>query len=134
MRGDVVIVCLGAEQARVARARGYLWRGGCASGVAPIGKYVLAVEGDTVDLTRQGFTVNRRRVLNTTVLEEDGRGRRMVHFPYGTYVVKPGKLWTCSAYHPRSYDSRYFGPVLAHQVLARVRSWKRNRRPNVGAC
>ena len=40
---------------------------------------------------------------------------------FGKYVVESGTVWVASSLSPRSFDSRYFGPVQMNQVRERVR-------------
>jgi len=122
-RGDLVLVCAPAAAAELARRRGYLGDGPCgagaAGGAAALGKVVLAVAGDEVRFGDAGLAVNGRAVAASRALPRDARGRPLAHYPYGTWRIAPGELWLLAPYHPRSYDSRYFGPVAA----AAVRGW-----------
>jgi conjugative transfer signal peptidase TraF len=122
-RGDLVLVCAPAAGAELARRRGYLGDGPCgagaAGGAAALGKVVLAVAGDEVSFGAAGLAVNGRAVAASRALPRDARARPLAHYPYGTWRIAPGELWLLAPYHPRSYDSRYFGPVAA----AAVRGW-----------
>lgn len=119
-RGATVIACLPANAGKFARERGYIWRGNCPGNAAPVGKVVSAIAGDTVTTSSTGLIVNGRPVQNTGILAHDSKGRQLAHVPYARYVVAPGELWLLSSYNPRSYDSRYFGPVPLAAVLSRV--------------
>ena len=119
-RGAVVMACLPSPVARLALDRRYVWAGSCPGGEAPIGKVVLAVGGDTVQVGREGLSLNGRGVSNSQPLERDSRGRLLEHYPFGTHVLKPGQLWLFSPHHRLSFDSRYFGPVQQSSVLARL--------------
>jgi len=122
-RGDLVLVCAPAAGGELARRRGYLGNGPCgagaAGGAAALGKVVLAVAGDEVTVGAAGLAVNGRPVAASRTLPCDARGRPLAHVPFGTWRIAPGELWLFAPYHPRSYDSRYFGPVAA----AAVRGW-----------
>ncbi|HLX06814.1 MAG TPA: S26 family signal peptidase [Thermoanaerobaculia bacterium] len=151
-RGDLVLACPPAAGAELARRRGYLGEGPCATratraagagggvsgggaagsdstggggaagaggGVAPLGKLVLAVAGDEVALGAAGLIVNGRAVAGSLPLARDSAGRPLAHQPFGTRRLAPGEVWLFSPFHPRSYDSRYFGPVQA----AAIRGW-----------
>jgi conjugative transfer signal peptidase TraF len=120
VRGDVVMACLPEPVAQLALQRGYLWRGECPGGVVPLGKVVLGVQGDTVTLGAAGIALNGRAVPNSRPCERDGRGRPLAHYPYGTHVLGQGELRLVSPYHPRSFDSRYFGPVASVGVISRL--------------
>jgi conjugative transfer signal peptidase TraF len=119
-RGAIVIACLPSAIGEFARSRGYLWRGDCPGGAAPVGKVVAAVAGDTVVAREEGLIVNGYPVKNTRVLTRDSRGRPMRHFPYAIYVLAPGEVWLTSSYNLGSFDSRYFGPIGTRAVRSRI--------------
>lgn len=119
-RGDLVVACLPRHAGEFARRRGYVWRGDCPGGAAPVGKLILGAAGDTVSLTRAGFAVNGRPVLNSRVVDRDSKGRAISHYPFGRYVVRRDEAWLFSPFHPLSFDSRYSGPVDVNEVRARI--------------
>ena len=119
-RGSIVLLCLPEPIAHFARERDYIWRGNCPGDAAPVGKLVLAVEGDTVRLTKRGVYVNGRPVPNTRVLETDTQRRPVPHYPFGLYPVARNDVWIYSPYHRRSFDSRYFGPVPVASVRSHM--------------
>lgn len=123
VRGAIVLACLPAEAARFARERGYLWRGDCPGAAAPIGKLVLATEGDVVGVSKFGLSVNGRLIAHTKPSSADSRGRPIPHYAFGVYTVKRSDVWLYSPHHPLSYDSRYFGPIRTSNVKARLRPW-----------
>src|SRR5438034_3432539 len=51
VRGVMVLACLPTDVAVFARSRGYVPSGSCPGATAPIGKVVLAMVGDTVEVT-----------------------------------------------------------------------------------
>ena len=119
-RGSTVLVCLPERVALLARERSYLWRGRCPGSAAPVGKLVLAVEGDVVGLTGAGLSMNGRLIQHTEPAQTDSRGRRVAHYPYGVYRVARNEVWLYSPYHQLSFDSRYFGPVPTANVESRM--------------
>ena len=122
-RGDLVLACAPPAAAELARRRGYLPDGPCDAGAGrgaqALGKVVLAVAGDDVDLEPGGLAVNGRPVAASRPLRQDAAGRPLPHAAFGSRRLAPGGLWLFAPYHPRSYDSRYFGPVPG----AAVRGW-----------
>ena len=119
-RGAMVLACLPPAVARFAHARGYVWRGDCPGGAAPVGKVVLAIAGDSVVVAAAGLSINGHRLPNTVALAHDSKGRPLGRVPSATYVVPSGELWLTSTYNPASFDSRYFGPVAVASVLSRI--------------
>ena len=119
-RGTTVLVCLPPSLSALARARDYITAGSCPDGNAPIGKVVAAMVSDTVDVTDAGLTVNGQRLPNTRPLFSDHHGRALPHVAHGRYVVPADRIWLVSTHSPRSFDSRYFGPVSSTWIVSRV--------------
>ena len=120
VKGAMVLACLPADVAVFARSRGYVPSGRCPGATAPIGKVVLAMAGDSVEVTAEGVLLNGRAVRNTRPLAIDAAGRSLRRFPDGTYVVGQDEVWLYSPYSKRSFDSRYFGPLPVSSICNRV--------------
>jgi conjugative transfer signal peptidase TraF len=118
VRGSIVHVCLPPTDAAFARERGYLGPGSCAGDVRPLGKMVLALQGDTVVLRPEGIRVNGVLVPRSATLSRDSRGLPLPHYPWGEYRLAAGQLWLFSPYRRNAYDSRYFGPVEVERVIS----------------
>ena len=118
--GDLVVVCPppGAVSDE-ARRRGYLAFGlRCPGRYAPLIKRIVAIQGDRFAVYSEGVAINGRPLAGSAPLPHDPRGRRLPRrFTKG--AVPPDHFWLASP-HPRSYDSRYFGPVPATAVRSRV--------------
>ncbi|MQB45970.1 conjugative transfer signal peptidase TraF [Rhizobium sp. ICMP 5592] len=112
--GDLVFICPPpTSQFEEAWQRGYLRRGLCAGGFAPLIKTVAALPGQSIAI---GDTVKiDGAVLSASrVRKSDGRGRPIV--PYSGGIVLPGHLFLHSSF-ASSYDSRYFGPISISGLL-----------------
>ena len=120
VKGAMVLACLPAGVAVFARSRGYVPNGRCPGATAPIGKVVLAMVGDSVEVTAEGLLVNGRPLKNTKPLAVDAAGRPLRRFPDGTYIAGPDEVWLYSPYSKRSFDSRYFGPLPVSSIRNRV--------------
>lgn len=57
-RGERVLVCLPETLSRLGRARGYLDAGGCPGRSRPVGKRLVALPGDLVEVGSEGLSVN----------------------------------------------------------------------------
>jgi len=112
-RGEIVALCLPEATARFGRERGYLDGGACPGGTEVLIKPVAAVPGDRVGIAGDGISVNGKPVSNSRPLSRDEAGRQLTAQPSGTRTVAPGEVWIISGHDPRSYDSRYYGPVDA---------------------
>ncbi|MCJ2877647.1 conjugative transfer signal peptidase TraF [Rhizobium pusense] len=106
--GDLVFFCPPVTAAfEEAGRRGYLRRGLCAGGVAPLIKTVAALPGQRVEITDH-VVIDGRTLPASAVRKTDGEGRALSPDPGG--VVPPHHLFLHSSF-ASSYDSRYFGAV-----------------------
>ncbi len=103
--------------------RGYRDPGTCRDGAAPLLKPVIARSGDIVEVSAHGISVNGALLPNTSPLAPDTKGRHLEAWPSGRYFVDPGTIWVASSYHPRSFDSRYFGPVSTAAIRHRLKAF-----------
>lgn len=116
-RGEIVTICPpDTELIRQGAERGYIPTGPCFGGFEPLVKPIAATGGDTVAVRPDGIVVNGEPVKGTAQLSRDSAGRPLRALPAGLYRVAPGDVWLLSGHDPRSFDSRYFGPVPAVNV------------------
>ena len=113
---NLVEFCPADPFASLALSRGYRDPGSCSDGGAPLLKPVVARTGDLVELSAAGIAVNGHLLPNTAPLRTDTKGRPLICWPRGRYIVRPGFVWVGSSYNPRSFDSRYFGPVAIRSI------------------
>lgn len=118
---NLVEFCPAEPFASFAISRGYRDAGVCRDGAAPLMKPIVARAGDVVELSGQGIAVNGRLVPNTAPLTADSHGRPLESWPFGRYLVAPDTVWVASSHHPRSFDSRYFGPIPTNSIRDHVR-------------
>lgn len=93
----------------------------CPDGFSPLIKPVVAWSGDLVAVSPAGISVNGHLLKNSEPIERDSKGQQLRPFATGEYHVGPKELWVVSSFSPRSFDSRYFGPI----PLKSVHSWLR---------
>jgi conjugative transfer signal peptidase TraF len=120
-RGAWVAVCLEGRAAKLARGRGYVIDGPCASGLAPVFKRVVGVPGDRIEVAAGGVVVNGAAVAHSELQEVDSQGRSLEHAAEGEFVLPEGHFFVMGMNPSRSWDSRYFGAVSAHQIVAGAR-------------
>ena len=118
---NLVEFCPAEPFASLAIVRGYREPGACHDGAAPLLKPVIARSGDMVELSARGMSVNGVLLPNTAPLSKDTKGRPLEAWPFGSYLVAPETVWVASSYHPRSFDSRYFGPVSTAAIRERLK-------------
>jgi conjugative transfer signal peptidase TraF len=85
-------------------------------------KPVVAVEGDIVQISNKGVTVNSKLLPNSVPRPIDRENRPLAHWSFGTYRVAMGTVWVISSFNSRSFDSRYFGPIRKSSVRSRLRA------------
>ena len=93
----------------------------CPDGFSPLIKPVVAWPGDTVETTPQGIMVNGVFLEHTLPLTYDSAGSAIHPYPYESYRVQKDQLWAVSSFSPRSFDSRYFGPIPIRSVHLWIR-------------
>jgi len=120
-RGAWVAVCLEGAAAELARDRGYVIDGSCASGLAPIFKRMVGVPGDRIEVATGGVAVNGAAVPESELKPVDSRGRPLEHASEGEFVLPEGRFFVMGMNPSRSWDSRYFGAVSAQQIVAGAR-------------
>ena len=108
--GDVLRVCVPESWSAIARRRGYLDRGNCPGNTSPMGKMVVALPGDMVDVRPDGVRVDGRLLSGSTPRLKDSQGRDLDPF-FGWLVLGPGECFAVNTSYSLSFDSRYFGPV-----------------------
>lgn len=116
--GSIVVACPPDNQAiRQAVARGYLGTGGCPDAREPLLKTIAAIGGDVVAVSAAGVMVNGKLITGTIPLGKDSAGRPLSSFALTNYRLGNGEIWLVANADPRSFDSRYFGPVLTSHVI-----------------
>ncbi|MBC7907100.1 MAG: conjugative transfer signal peptidase TraF [Rhodospirillaceae bacterium] len=120
--GDVVTFCPPLNAAmELARDRGYVAGGACPGAIEPMMKPVVAMGGDTVEMSAQGVAVNGMAITRSASLPRDGAGRPLPLALPGPIVVSHGQIWVVSSHSARSFDSRYFGPISRDHLTAILR-------------
>jgi conjugative transfer signal peptidase TraF len=106
--GSTVLVHLPAEAAALAAQRGYLPLH------VPLLKRVGAVPPQLVCITGQVLRIDGHTVA--TALSVDRMGRPLHGWPQ-CRRLQAGEVFLLSRTNPASFDSRYFGPVRAANVI-----------------
>ena len=106
--GSIVLARLPAQAAALAAQRGYLPAG------IPLLKRIGAVAPQRVWV--DGASVHIDDVAVAAVLNADGRGRPLLAWPQCRRLAH-GELFLLSNTNPASFDSRYFGPIRASDVI-----------------
>ena len=110
-RGDLVLVRPWPELAGLLARHDILPTG------VPLLKTVAALTDDNV--CRQGSAIRINGVLAAEILDSDARGQALSGWSSCRNLVR-GELFLLQP-HPRSFDSRYFGPALSCDVIGIAR-------------
>jgi conjugative transfer signal peptidase TraF len=119
--GSLIEFCPEGKAAEESKTRRYRSTGSCPDNSEPLIKPVIAREGDLVEMSVKGISVNGNLLKDTAPLREDWAGRPLTSWQFGTYRVAPGEAWVASTYNYGSYDSRYFGPIRISSIRHRLR-------------
>lgn len=117
-RDDLVFVCPPSTEVFVsAFKRGYIRRGLCPGGFAPLIKTIAALAGQRV-AAGANVAIDGIPLAQSSIRASDGAGRALQQYAGG--IIPPGFVFLFSPYET-SYDSRYFGPVPETGVLGLAR-------------
>jgi len=106
--GDIVLARLPEPAGALAAQRGYLPTG------IPLLKPIGAVAPQQVCL--DGASVRIDEVAVAVVMRADGLGRPLSAWQQCRRLAR-GELFLLSSTNPASFDSRYFGPIRASDVI-----------------
>jgi conjugative transfer signal peptidase TraF len=117
-RGDIVLICPPKTQLfEMAYQRGYISRGNCPSGYEPLLKRIIALPGDSVQVSESGLSVNGQSIPNSRPIKRDVYGKPLPQLAYGTYSIYQGSMWVLANTNPASFDGRYWGTLTMAYVV-----------------
>jgi len=115
--GDIVAFCLSEPYKSIGLKSQYIEKGRNCDGTDPLIKEVIAIPGDKVILSNTFITINNKKYPYKTLFM-DSNGHNLAYYPRGTYFSSG--YWLIGSNSPKSWDSRYWGPINTHQVLYKV--------------
>ncbi|NQY74400.1 MAG: conjugative transfer signal peptidase TraF [Candidatus Margulisbacteria bacterium] len=114
-KGKIVLICISnKEVSNMAQERGYIRAGVYGHKPQPILKRVMGLSGDNITVSKEGVSINDFLIPNSKLLSIDSGGRNLERA--NSTMLEKGHVWVMSEYHPRSFDSRYFGPLLLADI------------------
>lgn len=122
-RGAIVLACLPASFDPLALERDYVPSQPshpCGPAEHAVGKSLLALSGDRVEVTSAGLRVNGELLPGTAPRPFDSKGRPLQSRAPRALRVPPDHVWI-GTHHPKSYDSRYYGAIPTAWLRARLR-------------
>lgn len=117
-KGDMVLSCIPSLYANLAFERGYLTSGKCHNKIAPVGKYVAAITGDSVETTPEGIYINKKLIPNSKAQITDPNRRKMFTQNINRTLRKNEILLLNEK--KNSFDSRYFGIVDTSFLIGKL--------------
>jgi conjugative transfer signal peptidase TraF len=115
-KGDLVEVCLPANLAKYGFDRGYISKGSCSNGYAPLIKEVIATPNDYVVMNQAGITVNKV-FYDFKQQQFDSQNRALT--PQNIDQKIAGFLLIGNN-SKNSWDSRYFGVIDSSNINGRM--------------
>jgi conjugative transfer signal peptidase TraF len=127
VKGQYVLFCppLVASIAE-AKRRGYLGAGFCPGDYSYMMKKILATDGDAVEITDAGVSVNGALLSLSAPRTLDRAGRPLQRFEPTNFVIGKSEVLLMSDVSATSFDGRYFGPVdraLIKSVIVPAITW-----------
>ncbi len=126
--GDRVFFCPPVNSPSMRQAMSGLWldysphgKWHCADHLQPFMKFVAALPGQTVTVSKAGVIADGKMLPNSRVVTSIEAHRiKVIHLPDGTYTVPKGYFWD---YAPGNFafTSAYYGPVPIKSILGSVR-------------
>lgn len=96
--------------------RGYLKHGYCSIQSLPMMKKIIAQEGDTISIEKNGIYVNQVLIKNSQQQLKDGNNEKLPQPKIKNQILKKGELLLFGDNTPRSFDCRYFGILNENQI------------------
>jgi len=90
----------------------------CKNHLVPFLKNIAAVPGQKITINMSGIYVDGNKLGKTKIQPVAKNGEAIVHYPLGTYTVKPGEVWVWDNSSKWAYDSRYWGPISVGNLIA----------------
>lgn len=117
-QGDVVLICPPKTQLfKMAYQRGYIGRGNCPSRLEPLLKRIIALPGDSVQISANGLSVNGQLIPNSHAIKCDAYGKPLPVLLQKTYHVLDNQIWVLANTNPASFDSRYWGSLSIFTIV-----------------
>lgn len=119
-KGDLVLFCPPDNDVmQEALYRDYIKPGICTGGFTPVIKKIMAMAGDTVTFHNR-VIIDGAAVPNARVLKQDSKDRPLPVQPPITLTTN--QYFMMSDHLPVvSFDSRYYGPVSAHNLIGHIK-------------
>ncbi|MDR0275557.1 MAG: conjugative transfer signal peptidase TraF [Burkholderiaceae bacterium] len=118
-KGDLIEFCPAIRQQDFP----FTLRGACPGGVMPFLKEVIGVPGDLVQVTDQGVSVNGQAIADSQPKDHSEVTQKPLPHWRGQTTLRAGQYWVYGSGDTKnSFDSRYYGPITAPQIISLKKS------------
>ncbi|WP_017879691.1 conjugative transfer signal peptidase TraF [Janthinobacterium sp. CG3] len=116
-KGAYVLLCPPpGEVIAEAKRRGYLATGFCPGKLGYMMKKILAAKDDAVAITDAGVTVNGAMLPLSAPMVMDKFDRPLPRYQHAKFTISDNEVLVMSDVNGKSFDGRYFGPILRSQI------------------
>ena len=122
--GDIIGFCASDKIYDLFISRGYInsKNGICKNDNPAFIKKVIAQQGDLVEVKNNKLYVNSIEIPNSTIFDNDKKGRRLDHLQNGySHVLLRSELFAFGDNNIRSLDSRYIGLIKKDEILFKAK-------------
>lgn len=118
-KSDLISFCVPEPWGSLAMERHYRMgvTDSCADGGEPLLKRIVARPGDLVSESFVGVEINGKRIPVSAPLPLDSGKRPLQPFMSSQIRLQFGEVWVMGE-SPKSFDSRYYGPISTKLILA----------------
>lgn len=122
--GEYAASCLTQEIANYGLARGYLGKGDCSTGIAPVMKIIEGLPDSWYVNKNREFRVEVNTQQQYILRSLDSQNRPLkIFYNSNSGTAKMGNYVLLSDHVPNSWDSRYWGPVPISFILEPLITW-----------
>jgi conjugative transfer signal peptidase TraF len=114
-RGDLIEFCPAIQQ----KDFPFTLKGDCPGGTQPFLKTVIGVPGDFVQTSDAGVRINHDFIADSRPKDHSTTSPTPLPHWKGERLLGRDEYWAYGAANPQnSFDSRYYGPITARQIMS----------------
>jgi len=114
-KGDLIEFCPAIRQ----QDYPFTPKGPCSGGTQPFLKQIIGTPGDQVQATERGVRINGQFIPGSQPKTYSETTQTRLPYWRGDRPLAKDEYWVYGSANPKdSFDSRYYGPVKAEQILS----------------
>jgi signal peptidase I len=83
-------------------------------------KRVIALPGETVEVVVDDVYINRKKLTEHYIKNQNSKPKRFSKYQYGPYVVPPDHFFLLGDNRAQSFDGRHFGSISAKAIKGKA--------------